>query len=100
LTDGAKARGGQKICIKLDGSPLIPNARLHVGRPGSKTEAIMIINYLYVILVIVAPILLALTLLWVTTHNRLSRRQKAESEAATRRLYKEQDAEDRARDGR
>ena len=56
-------------------------------------------EYLYAILVIGCPVLLGISLFWVSTHNKLSRRQKAESEAATRRLYKEQGEEDRRRDG-
>ena len=56
-------------------------------------------EYLYPALVIGGPILLGISLFWASTHNKLSRRQKAESEAATRRLYKEQNEEDRRRDG-
>lgn len=59
----------------------------------------MMTEYLYPLLFIIAPALLAIGLFWVTTHNKLSARQKAESEAATRQLYKEQGEEDRRREG-
>ena len=55
-------------------------------------------DHFYAFMLIGGPILLGVVLLWAMTHNRLSRRQKQESEAATRRLYKEQGEEDRRRD--
>lgn len=53
---------------------------------------------LWAVLIIVGPILLGLTLLWVRLHNRVSRRQAAETERATRRLYDEEGRRDAARD--
>jgi hypothetical protein len=42
------------------------------------------------VMVIVCPVILAIVLAWAMLHNRTSRRQKAETEAATKRLYEEQ----------
>ncbi len=51
------------------------------------------------ILVIVAPIVLAIVLAWALLHNRSSRREEQHTEEATRRMYDEQGAEDERREG-
>jgi len=43
------------------------------------------------VMIILGPVLLAAALAWAMLHNRTSRRQKAETEQATKRLYEEQD---------
>jgi hypothetical protein len=53
---------------------------------------------LWAFVIIGGPILLAAAMLWAITHNRLSKRQLRESEGATKRLYREQEEEDRRRD--
>lgn len=56
------------------------------------------IEGLYGLMTIVGPVLLLAVLAWAMLNNRTSRRQKQETEEATRRLYKEQGKADRARD--
>lgn len=51
------------------------------------------------IAIIVGPILLAIVLLWAVMHNRTSRRQRRDTEEATRELYHEENERDRLRDG-
>ena len=48
------------------------------------------------IVIIVGPLLLAAALAWAVLNNRQSRRGEARTEAATRELYREQDAADKA----
>lgn len=55
------------------------------------------VGMLYTAMVILGPILLGAGLLWVATHNRQTRREKAETERATRENYEQQDAEDKRR---
>ena len=50
----------------------------------------MDLSSLQSVMVIACPLILAIVLAWAISHNRTSRRQEAESEAATRRLYDEQ----------
>lgn len=47
--------------------------------------------------VVIGPIVLVAALLFAILRNRRSPREEAHTEAATRELYKEQSAEDRAR---
>ncbi|WP_157084615.1 hypothetical protein [Sphingomonas pituitosa] len=49
------------------------------------------------LMVIIGPIVLAAALIWAIARNRTSKRQLDETEAATRRNYDAQDAEDRNR---
>ncbi len=49
------------------------------------------------LMVIVGPIVLAAALLWAILRNRTSRRQRQETEEATRRNYEDHDAADRKR---
>lgn len=58
-----------------------------------------IVDHFYAVMLIGGPIALGVVLLWAVTHNRLSPEQKAESDAATRRLYAEGEAGDKRRDG-
>lgn len=53
---------------------------------------------LQAIIVIVGPILLAIAIAWAMFHNKGSRREVQATEDATRRMYDEQDREDKARD--
>jgi hypothetical protein len=46
------------------------------------------------IITIVGPILLGLGLLWAMTHNRQTKRQKEESDRASRELYEQLDRDD------
>ena len=48
------------------------------------------------ILIVVGPIVLAVVIAWAMLNNRQSRRGDARTEAATRELYREQDAIDKA----
>ncbi|AQR74915.1 hypothetical protein [Sphingomonas sp. LM7] len=50
------------------------------------------------ILVIVAPILLGFAIAWAMFHNKGSRREIQATEDATRRMYDQQDLDDKARD--
>jgi hypothetical protein len=50
------------------------------------------------IMVVVGPILLAAAIAWAIFHNRGTPREIAETEEATRKMYDEQNREDRARD--
>lgn len=50
------------------------------------------------LMVVVGPILLAITIAWAILHNRGSRRDIGRTEAATRERYEQQDREDKARD--
>lgn len=50
------------------------------------------------IIVIVGPILLAIAIAWAMFHNRGTPREVQATEDATRRMYDEQDREDKARD--
>jgi hypothetical protein len=45
---------------------------------------------LWAFVVIGGPIIFAIGLLWAMTHNRMSRRQKEESDAGTRRFRREE----------
>ncbi|MBR0553298.1 hypothetical protein [Stakelama marina] len=47
---------------------------------------------------VIGPIVLAAVIIWAILHNRTSREQDAEIEAATHRLYDEQDREDKLRE--
>ena len=51
---------------------------------------------LWGVVVIVGPILLAAAVIWAIFNNRQSRAGERRTEAATNKLYKEQDAEDKA----
>ena len=55
----------------------------------------------YGLMTIVGPVLLGAVLLWVVFNNRQSRRQEQNTEEATRRMYAEQERDDKAaeRDG-
>lgn len=53
---------------------------------------------LWTLLVIVAPLLLIGVIAWAMMHNRTTPAEDARTEAATREMYKEQSAEDEARD--
>jgi hypothetical protein len=48
-----------------------------------------IVDNFYAVMLIGGPIVFAIVLLWAMTHNRLSPRQKAQGDAAARRLYAE-----------
>ncbi|MGE3745499.1 MAG: hypothetical protein AB7G25_07300 [Sphingomonadaceae bacterium] len=48
--------------------------------------------------IVIGPIVLALVLLWVTLHNRQTRRERERSEDATRKLYEQSDRESKRRD--
>jgi hypothetical protein len=50
------------------------------------------------IMVIAGPILLALAIAWAMLRNRGSKRDVARTEDATRRMYDQQDRDDKARD--
>jgi hypothetical protein len=52
---------------------------------------------LWAFVVIGGPIIFAIGLLWAMTHNRMSRRQKEESDAGTRRFRREE-AQDNLRE--
>ena len=49
----------------------------------------------WTLLTIVGPIVLLLVIAWAVLRNRRSRASDAESEAATRRVYEEEDREHR-----
>lgn len=49
------------------------------------------------LMVVIGPILLAVAIAWAIFHNRGSRREVANTEAATRARYEQQDREDKAR---
>lgn len=49
------------------------------------------------LMVIVGPIVLAAALLWAIVRNKTSKRQRQETEEATRRNYDAHDAADRKR---
>lgn len=51
------------------------------------------------ILVIAGPILLVAAIAWAALNNRQSRRGERQTEQATRDLYREQDADDKAGGG-
>lgn len=51
---------------------------------------------LYGLMIIIGPILLGAVLLWAILNNRQSRAEEQRTEAATRKLYEEQDREDKA----
>ncbi|WNO54266.1 hypothetical protein [Stakelama saccharophila] len=50
---------------------------------------------LWGVLTVIGPILLAAVIIWVLLHNRTSHREDIETEAATHRMYDEQDREDK-----
>jgi hypothetical protein len=50
----------------------------------------------YGIMTILGPILLGAALLWATINNRQTRRQRQATEDATRRMYAEQERDDKA----
>ncbi|MDQ0840214.1 hypothetical protein QFZ54_004067 [Sphingomonas faeni] len=50
---------------------------------------------LWAFVVIGGPIILGAVLLWASTHNRMSRKQKKESDAAARRVRREAAEENR-----
>lgn len=50
------------------------------------------------LMVIVGPILLAIAIAWAIFNNRGSRREVRHTEDATRRMYDQQDRDDKARD--
>lgn len=54
---------------------------------------------LYGIMTIVGPILLLAALGWAMLNNRRTARERQRTEEATRRMYDEQDADDKAREG-
>ena len=54
---------------------------------------------LWTLLVIVGPLVLIGAIAWAMINNRTTPAEDARSEAATREMYKEQSAEDEARDG-
>lgn len=47
------------------------------------------------LLTVIGPVVLAIAVLWAIFHNRGSRREVAETEAATRENYDRQDADDK-----
>ena len=47
------------------------------------------------IVIVIGPILLAAAIIWAMVNNRQTRRGAARTEAATRDLYREQDAADK-----
>ena len=51
---------------------------------------------LYSLLTIVGPILLGAVLLWAILNNRRTPKQEQQTEEATRRMYDEQNREDKA----
>ena len=54
---------------------------------------------LWTLLVIVGPLLLIGAIVWAMMNNRTTPAEDARTAEATRRMYKEQSAEDDARDG-
>jgi hypothetical protein len=50
------------------------------------------------LMVVVGPILLAIAIAWAIFNNRGTKREVAQTEAATRENYDRQDREDKARD--
>ena len=52
----------------------------------------------WTLLTIVGPALLAVVILWAVLRNRASRADRARTEAATHRLYEQEEAERRAPD--
>ncbi|MBW4330658.1 hypothetical protein KY084_07175 [Stakelama sp. CBK3Z-3] len=60
----------------------------------------MDLGSLWGVLTVVGPILLAAVIIWAILNNRGSAREKSHTEAATRRMYDEQDREDKANENR
>ena len=56
----------------------------------------MDLGSLWGVLTVVGPILLAAIIIWAILNNRRSPSDEAHTEAATRRMYDEQDREDKA----
>jgi hypothetical protein len=74
-------------------------ARDFVGPAKRETRCVMDMSSpLQAIMVIVGPILIAIAIAWAMFHNKGSRREVQATEDATRRMYDEQDREDKARD--
>jgi hypothetical protein len=67
------------------------------GGKKQRTESDMAGDGLWSFVVIAGPIILVAALLFAILRNRRSRHEEARTEDATRTLYKEQSAEDRAR---
>ena len=53
----------------------------------------------WALVVIGGPLILGAVLIWAILNNRMSRRDKAESDEGARRLRKELEEDDRRRDG-
>lgn len=51
---------------------------------------------IYSLMIVLGPIVLGAVLLWAVVTNRRSRRQEQHSETATRRMYDQQDRDDKS----
>ncbi|GGO92598.1 hypothetical protein [Stakelama pacifica] len=60
----------------------------------------MDLGSLWGVMTILGPILLAAVIIWAILHNRTSREQDAHTEAATQRMYDEQERDDKANENR
>ena len=56
-------------------------------------------SYIWEILVIVGPIVLAAAIGWAMLHNRQSKREYRRTEESTREFYRQEDADNKAHDG-
>jgi hypothetical protein len=62
------------------------------------TRCVMDLSSMQGLMVVVGPILLALAIGWAIFNNRGSRRDVQHTEDATRRMYDQQDRDDKARE--